>query len=241
VYVQVLKSAVLTHWESIDVLTRLIDASPLPDPIQAPMQKAQPHARAQLSAYAAAVKQSMALATIIARRDFLRHVVWKRLRNFRLWTQGKNIDDVVAEFEANDREVKHHADNLALHYSRAYQLAYGSPPAAHGAPMNGNTALGTVLTLTAVGNSTFTTRLLLVFFAAVSAVCGFSQNLHEDGSMNVGTAVVHIVANYVMIILPYAILSAFVFREDIFKERGNDTNGQWCSPSAAQAFKIHRT
>ena len=52
------------------------------------------------------------------------------------------------------------------------------------------------------------------------------------------TATVHIFANYIMIILPYAILSAFVFRTDIFKERGtvvSDNNGN-CPEQ--QAFKL---
>ena len=230
---EVLKKAVLTHWESINVLERLVKAS-----LNTNLTFQGGEARSHLSAYGLAVKQSMEQATLIARRDFLRHVVWERLRGFRLWVKGKSRVDVVAEYDDRNKEVKKQADYLAFHYSRAYQAAYGTPPAAHGVPMNGNTALGTVLTLTAVGNSTFITRLLLIFFSAVSAICGFSQNLHDDGTIDMETATVHIVANYIMIILPYAILSAFVFRTDIFKERGtvvSDNNGN-CPEQ--QAFKL---
>ena len=230
---EVLKKAVLTHWESINVLERLVNAS-----LNTNLTSQGGEARSHLSAYGLAVKQSMEQATLIARRDSLRHVVWERLRGFRLWVKGKSRVDVVAEYDDRNKEVKKQADYLAFHYSRAYQAAYGTPPAAHGVPMNGDTALGTVLTLTAVGNSTFTTRLLLIFFSAVSAICGFSQNLHDDGSIDMETATVHIFANYIMIILPYAILSAFVFRTDIFKERGtvvSDNNGN-CPEQ--QAFKL---
>ena len=172
---------------------------------------------------------SMSLATIVSRRQFMTHELVTPLR----WLQGwcckrdnremhpdKRDEDTGKRDERENTVLEWQLDGLSAIYVEIHRLANNdNNPASHGVPLNGNTPLSAVLELTAVGQSTFDTRYLLLFFAAMTAICGFAQKLGDDGEIDVDTAWTHIMSNYVMIVFPYCLLAPFVFRKDIFKER----------------------
>lgn len=177
-----------------------------------------------MDAYADVTCDAINLAAIICRRQFLKHEIWSTLRNrrnawhMREWctSNGRKLGDQEKDEDMVERQL----DFLEAIYVEVHRLAYGNNnPAAHGSPLNGNTALSLILDVTAVGQSTFDTRSMLYFFSAVTAICGFSQELDDDDTLDPVIAIVHILAIYVMIVLPYSFLSPFVFRKDVFKPR----------------------
>ena len=221
-----LKKAVLDHYDSIYILRRvgLIARTYNNEEIGGYMDEL-------VQCYTDLVMSSICLAAIISRRQFMKHELVSPLRLLQHWWSQKihptldnegnavKIDRLKRDEDENDL-IERQLDFLSILYVEVHRRANnGGNPASHGVPLNGNTPLSAVLEMTAVGQSTFDTRALLMFFAALTAVCGFAQKLGDDGRMDVSTAWVHIMSNYVMIVVPYCLLSPFVFREDIFKER----------------------
>ena len=217
-----LKKAVLDHYDSIYILRRVgrIASTHNPKLIQ------QDYLNELIQCYSELVISSMRLATIVSRRQFMKHELLAPLRDLQHWwakekvTDGKNEIDRAARDETENNLIEHQLDFLSILYVAVHREANnGSNPASHGVPLNGNTPLSAVLELTAVGQSTFDTRALLMFFAALTAICGLAQKLDDNGEVDMSTAWVHIMSNYVMIVVPYCLLGPFVFRQDIFKER----------------------
>ena len=221
-----LKKSVLDHYDSIYILRRvgLIARTYNNEEIGGYMDEL-------VQCYTDLVMSSICLAAIISRRQFMKHELVSPLRLLQHWWSQKihptldnegnavKIDRLKRDEDENDL-IEKQMDFLSILYVEVHRKANnGGNPASHGVPLNGNTPLSAVLEMTAVGQSTFDTRALLLFFAALTAVCGFAQKLGDDGRMDVSTAWVHIMSNYVMIVVPYCLLSPFVFREDIFKER----------------------
>ena len=229
-----LKKAVLDHYDSVYVLWRVGHIAQTyntrPKQVGAYLDKL-------MAAYTTLVMSSMSLATIVSRRQFMTHEITKMLRSVQeTWRTHCNRneseqdleqdpeqdinEDITQRDEAENAIIELQLDALSAIYVEVHRLANDSKnPASHGVPLNGNTPLSVVLEMTAVGQSTFDTRGLLLFFAALTAVCGFAQKLNTDGEINVDVAWVHILTNYVMVVIPYSLLGPFVFRTDIFKER----------------------
>jgi hypothetical protein len=217
-----LKKAVLDHYDSIYILRRVgrIASTYNPKFIQ------QDYLDDLIRCYSELVISSMRLATIVSRREFMKHELIEPLRDLQHWwsketvTDGKDEIDRVAREETENNLIEHQLDFLSILYVAVHREANnGSNPASHGVPLNGNTPLSAVLELTAVGQSTFDTRALLMFFAALTAICGLAQKLDDNGELDMSMSWVHIISNYVMVVVPYCLLGPFVFRQDIFKER----------------------
>ena len=230
-----LKRAVLNHYDSIYILRRVGYIAQTYNKGYLTKYVSQ-----LMDAYTRLVMSSMCLATIVSRRQFMTHELYSPLRwlhgwccNPFRWLQGwcckqdmSDLDPDELESDTKERDERENTiiewqlDGLSAIYVEIHRLASNnSNPASHGVPLNGNTPLSAVLELTAVGQSTFDTRYLLLFFAAMTAICGFAQKLGDDGEIDVDTAWTHIMSNYVMIVFPYCLLAPFVFRKDIFKER----------------------
>ena len=219
-----LKKAVLNHYDSIYILRRVgyiateyskVDIQENPDN-RITINK-------MMNAYTKIIMSSMNLATIVSRRQFMTHEIDLRLRQLQdMWSTCRRQTDFEIEQRNEDENaiIEWQRDALSAIFVEIHRLANNnSNPASHGVPLNGNTPLSCALELTAVGQSTFDTRYLLLFFAALTAVCGFAQKLNDNREIDMDTAWTHIMSNYVMIVVPYCLLGPFVFRKDIFKER----------------------
>jgi hypothetical protein len=257
-----LKRAVLNHYDSIYILRRV-------GYIAQTYNKGYsiPYVNRLMDAYTRLVMSSMCLATIVSRRQFMTHELVSGVRwlhggccnPFRLlqsWCGKQDMIDmypVERESDIKDRDeventtIEWQLDALSAIYVEIHRLANNnSNPASHGVPLNGNTPLSAVLELTAVGQSTFDTRYLLLFFAAMTAICGFAQKLGDDGEIDMDTAWTHVMSNYVMIVFPYCLLAPFVFRKDIFKERSpyepsSEQLEKWNDQLAAITDQAERT
>ena len=219
-----LKKAVLNHYDSIYILRRVgyiatayskVDIQENPDN-RITINK-------MMNAYTKIIMSSMNLATIVSRRQFMTHEIDLRLRQLQdMWSTCRRQTDFEIQQRNEDENaiIEWQRDALSAIFVEIHRLANNnSNPASHGVPLNGNTPLSCALELTAVGQSTFDTRYLLLFFAALTAVCGLAQKLNDNREIDMDTAWTHIMSNYVMIVVPYCLLGPFVFRKDIFKER----------------------
>ena len=219
-----LKKAVLNHYDSIYILRRVgyiatayskVDIQENPDN-RITINK-------MMNAYTKIIMSSMNLATIVSRRQFMTHEIALPLRQLQdMWSTCRRQTDFEIQQRNEDENaiIEWQRDALSAIFVEIHRLANNnSNPASHGVPLNGNTPLSCALELTAVGQSTFDTRYLLLFFAALTAVCGLAQKLNDNREIDMDTAWTHIMSNYVMIVVPYCLLGPFVFRKDIFKER----------------------
>ena len=216
-----LKKAVLDHYDSIYILRRV---SRIARTYNTKLAESC-YVDKLIRCYTELVISSMCLAAIVSRRQFMKHELLRPLRNLQHWwskekvTEGEEINRLERD-ETENNLIERQLDFLSILYVEVHRRANnGGNPASHGVPLNGNTPLSAVLELTAVGQSTFDTRALLMFFAALTAICGLAQKLDDNGEVDMSTAWVHIMSNYVMIVVPYCLLGPFVFRQDIFKER----------------------
>lgn len=219
-----LKKAVLNHYDSIYILRRVgyiatayskVDIQENPDN-RITINK-------MMNAYTKIIMSSMNLATIVSRRQFMTHEIALPLRQLQdMWSTCRRQTDFEIQQRNEDENaiIEWQRDALSAIFVEIHRLANNnSNPASHGVPLNGNTPLSCALELTAVGQSTFDTRYLLLFFAALTAVCGLAQKLNDNREIDMTTAWTHVMSNYVMIVVPYCLLGPFVFRKDIFKER----------------------
>ena len=219
-----LKKAVLNHYDSIYILRRVgyiatayskVDIQENPDN-RITINK-------MMNAYTKIIMSSMNLATIVSRRQFMTHEIALPLRQLQdMWSTCRRQTDFEIQQRNEDENaiIEWQRDALSAIFVEIHRLANNnSNPASHGVPLNGNTPLSCALELTAVGQSTFDTRYLLLFFAALTAVCGLAQRLNDNREIDMVTAWTHVMSNYVMIVVPYCLLGPFVFRKDIFKER----------------------
>ena len=219
-----LKKAVLDHYDSIYILRRVGYIASAYGKVSIPENQDNPITiNKMMNAYTQIVMSSMNLATIVSRRQFMTHEIVDWLRRLQdMWSSCNRKTEVEIKQRDEDENaiIEWQLDALSAIFVEIHRLANNnSNPASHGVPLNGSTPLSCVLELTAVGQSTFDTRYLLLFFAALTAVCGSVQELSDNREIDMFTAWTYIMSNYVMIVIPYCLLGPFVFRKDIFKER----------------------
>ena len=211
---------VLNHYGEISILENLIaDACEKleNDPMTQDSEERIKSIRKNTICFRELTVKTTSLVEKLAQDNFQRRVLASILRI----VKDSLFPRDETEEETRNALGKAHRERTKL-YTKIHFAALETYPASHGKMMNGGDALTIIEGIATVGTSTLATRLMLITFSALSATCGYLQQLTVDGEVSLDTAIIQTTSIFLIVLLPYVHFGCFLDRRDIWKSRISD-------------------